>query len=79
MIRFLLTLFGVCPHTHYRRERTERGVLMLVCDGCARTIPAIDRTAKERRVMAQRFKAVVPTKARLQDQSKVTPMRRRAK
>lgn len=75
-MRWLLGFFGVCQHAHYRRERTKKGALLLVCDNCGRTVPAIERTAKERKQIAERFTPVKASKA-MPMAGKVTSMRQR--
>lgn len=77
---WLLSFFGFCQHEHYRRERNRVGALLLVCDDCGRTVPAIQRTNKERRDILRRFAPVGASKASRVNDGKVTPMpKRRAK
>lgn len=46
-----------CRHRHFRRERDAKGHVVLVCEACAYLVPALDRTAKERKVMAKKYPA----------------------
>lgn len=76
MIRFLLSLFGLCPHVHDRRERSADGRLDLVCEACGRRVPALQRDASEIRAMRKKFKPVKARKAiKLQGEpASVTPI-----
>jgi hypothetical protein len=48
LLRFFLRCLGTCSHPFRYRER-ERGVLMLTCEDCGDSVPAIARTKAERK------------------------------
>lgn len=65
-----------CLHAHDRRERDAKGRLVLVCDSCGRSVLALDRTDRERRLMKKRYPAPQVRVAKPAE-SKVTPLRRK--
>lgn len=56
VLRFALRMLGTCPHENRYRERLE-GVLMLTCETCAHSVPALNRTKAELR----QFRKVRPS------------------
>lgn len=62
-----------CRHRHDRRERDAKGRLVLVCEACGRSVPAIERTTRERKAMTKRYPAPAPLQAK--GDVKVTPIR----
>lgn len=72
----LRSLFHIfCRHRHDRRERDAKGRVVFVCDGCGRSVLALERTTKERKAMAKRYPVPLALKAKGSTE-KVTPMRR---
>lgn len=77
-MKWLLTLFGLCGHEHYRRERDEKTrIYFLVCESCGRTVEAIQRTPAERNAMRKQFAPVRASKAKRVTPSSVTRMPKR--
>ena len=74
MLRRFLSLFGLCPHAHDRRERDAAGRLWLVCEGCERRVLAIQRTPKEIKAMRKQFKPVTARKAQSSARPRVAAM-----
>ena len=78
LMRVLLTLLGLCPHPHSRRERDSKGY-WFVCESCGKRVPAIQRTAAE--LKAQRAKLPKVAKAQRADKApgQIVAMGRRPK
>jgi hypothetical protein len=75
-----------CRHAHHRRERDLNGALMLVCDACGKSVPAITRDAQDaltlqllkRRIAKSKRAIAKASKAQVvaTEPANVTPMRR---
>ena len=55
MIDFLLSLMGLCRHPHSYRDRDPKGRMVFICEGCGRSVLALDRTPAERKAMQKRY------------------------
>jgi hypothetical protein len=75
IIDFLLSLMGVCRHSHSYRDRDIKGRVTFVCEGCGRAVLALERTPAERKAMMKRY-PIPPSLKANETPAKVMPIRR---
>lgn len=81
-LRWLLSAFGYCAHAHRIRER-QHGRLMLTCEACGHSTPAVARSQAEARhvlsgVHAGERRATVKPKPKKARQPRFTLLRKAA-